>query len=116
MAHSHLWNDLPFEERKRLHPWVMEDHILHLEQTRAMIVSAHEGLLQTLDAQIGNLRRDLLHEVVGQANEKRAIALNIRVAEFAKTMRCNCDLDAWEPEPSTGHSHVCRIHQAAIAA
>jgi hypothetical protein len=30
-------------------------------------------------------------------------------------MRCNCDLDTWEPEPSTGHSHVCRIHNAAIA-
>ena len=40
--------------------------------------------------------------------------------ERAKTlrdggMRCNCDLDNWEPERSTGHSHVCRIHKAAIA-
>jgi len=30
-------------------------------------------------------------------------------------MRCNCDLDNWEPERSTGHSHVCRIHKAAVA-
>lgn len=30
-------------------------------------------------------------------------------------MRCNCDLDNWEPERSTGHSWVCRIHKAAIA-
>jgi hypothetical protein len=29
-------------------------------------------------------------------------------------MQCNCDLDRWEPEPLTGHSHVCRIHKAAI--
>ena len=29
-------------------------------------------------------------------------------------LRCNCDLDNWEPEPSTGHSWVCRIHKAAI--
>ena len=30
-------------------------------------------------------------------------------------MRCNCDLDNWEPERSTGHSHVCRIHKRVIA-
>lgn len=29
-------------------------------------------------------------------------------------MQCNCDLDNWEPEQSTGHSWVCRIHKAAI--
>jgi len=33
-----------------------------------------------------------------------------------KTMRCNCDLDNWEPEISTGHSCVCRIHKAAMVA
>jgi len=32
---------------------------------------------------------------------------------YEQTMRCNCDLDNWEPERSTGHSHVCRIHKAA---
>lgn len=29
-------------------------------------------------------------------------------------MRCNCDLDNWEPEQDSGHSNVCRIHNAAI--
>lgn len=29
-------------------------------------------------------------------------------------MRCNCDLDNWEPERSTGHSWVCRIHTTAV--
>lgn len=33
----------------------------------------------------------------------------------AEGMRCNCDLDAWEPEASTGHSWVCRIHKAALS-
>jgi len=33
-----------------------------------------------------------------------------------KGMHCNCDLDNWEPERSTGHSWVCRIHKATIAA
>lgn len=41
--------------------------------------------------------------------------LRERAAELAKTMRCNCDLDNWEPERSTGHSWVCRIHKAVIA-
>ena len=35
------------------------------------------------------------------------------VAELKKTMRCNCDLDNWQPETDTGHSWVCRIHKAA---
>ena len=35
------------------------------------------------------------------------------VAELSKTMQCNCDLDKWEPERSTGHSWVCRIHKRA---
>ena len=31
-----------------------------------------------------------------------------------KTMACNCDLDNWQPENSTGHSRICRIHGAAL--
>ncbi len=34
--------------------------------------------------------------------------------EFSKTMQCNCDLDRWEPEKHTGHSHVCDIHKAVM--
>jgi hypothetical protein len=30
-------------------------------------------------------------------------------------MRCNCDLNKWEPESITGHSWVCRIHRSAMA-
>jgi len=33
--------------------------------------------------------------------------------ELRGEMRCNCDLDNWEPERSTGHSWVCRIHKRA---
>lgn len=36
------------------------------------------------------------------------------VTEIAPTMQCNCDLDNWQPEASTGHSWVCRIHKAAV--
>ena len=35
------------------------------------------------------------------------------VAELEKKLRCNCDLDRWEPERNTGHSWVCRIHKEA---
>ena len=43
-------------------------------------------------------------------SELREIAKELR-----KTMKCNCDLDTWEPEWDTGHSWVCRIHKKAIA-
>ena len=31
-----------------------------------------------------------------------------------KNMQCNCDLDNWQPNISTGHSDVCRIHKATM--
>lgn len=34
---------------------------------------------------------------------------------FESTMQCNCDLDNWQPERSTGHSCVCRIHKRTKA-
>ncbi len=34
-----------------------------------------------------------------------------KAKELEKKMRCNCDLDNWEPEKDTGHSWVCRIHR-----
>lgn len=37
--------------------------------------------------------------------------LRERAEELRKTMRCNCDLNNWVPEPDTGHSWVCRIHR-----
>lgn len=29
-------------------------------------------------------------------------------------MRCNCDLDNWQPDTRSGHSWVCRIHKRAL--
>ncbi len=59
MSHSDLWNNLPDAERSRLHPFLIETHILHLEQTRQKIVRAHKELLADIDAQITNLRKSL---------------------------------------------------------
>lgn len=36
------------------------------------------------------------------------------VRSLEPLMQCNCDLDNWQPEKSTGHSCVCRIHKEAL--
>jgi|GEM_PF-1614689 len=51
-----------------------------------------------------------------EAKRKEYVA-HLRVAAkrlSEEGMACNCDLDKWQPEPTTGHSHVCRIHKAAV--
>ena len=54
--HDALWNNMPFDARKRLMPHMIETHILHLTQTRTMIVEGHHATLAKLDGQIKNLR------------------------------------------------------------
>jgi len=56
---SHLWNDLPFEERMRLMPCQIESQILHLTQARNVIVRSHKRTLAEMDDWIKNLERDL---------------------------------------------------------
>jgi hypothetical protein len=50
---------------------------------------------------------------IDRANQRRE-AVRSKAKELNKTMRCNCDLDNWEPEDISGHSHVCRIHKEAL--
>lgn len=59
MSHAHLWNNLPFEERSRLMPYMIQTHIRHLEQARALAVRAHRRQLREIDDWIANLRSDL---------------------------------------------------------
>jgi len=47
----------------------------------------------------------------GDGRDLREIAKEIKDSG----MQCNCDLDNWEPEQSSGHSWVCRIHKHAFA-
>jgi hypothetical protein len=42
------------------------------------------------------------------------MSLNEIVKDLESRLQCNCDLDNWEPEQDTGHSHVCRIHKFAV--
>ena len=43
-----------------------------------------------------------------------ANSLEIVVMILETRTQCTCDLDKWEPELNTGHSHVCRIHILAL--
>ena len=46
----------------------------------------------------------------GDTKDLRVIAKEVKDAG----MNCNCDLDNYAPERSTGHSLVCRIHKRAM--
>jgi hypothetical protein len=45
---------------------------------------------------------------------KLASVKDISAYLYTNGMGCNCDLDNWEPNKSTGHSSVCRIHNTAL--
>jgi predicted nuclease with RNAse H fold len=66
--HSHLWNDLTFEERKRMMPYQIELHIRHLEQARRIMVAAHRKCLADIDDVISNCRNSLWKEENGRGS------------------------------------------------
>lgn len=55
MKHSHLWNDLPDEERARLMPHMTESHILHIEQCKLKAIAAHKKHMKELNDHIKSL-------------------------------------------------------------
>lgn len=68
---------------------------------------AHENYLNVLERCMEAYQnRDKVEEKV--MDDQREIATAFK----SSGMGCNCDLDSWEPERSTGHSCVCRIHKA----
>lgn len=58
--YSHLWNDLPKEERHRLMPHMIESQILHIEQTKLKAIRHHKRFLDDCNDQIKNLNRSLI--------------------------------------------------------
>lgn len=60
--HDHLWNDLPYEERKRLMPYSIETHILHLEQAKNLATRAYRNQIREIDDWINNLKESLRKE------------------------------------------------------
>ena len=57
--HTHLWNDLPIEERARLMPYEQESQVLHLCQVRNLMIRNHKRALAEIDDWIGNIQDDL---------------------------------------------------------
>lgn len=56
---THLWNDLPFDERKRLIPHMVENQKLHIIQCKIKAVRAHKRHMRELDDWLANLDSDL---------------------------------------------------------
>jgi hypothetical protein len=56
---SHLWNDLDFETRERLMPYMIEAQILHIEQCKIKAVRAHKRLMKDYNDQITNCKDSL---------------------------------------------------------
>lgn len=56
---THLWNDLPFEERSRMMPYMVESQKLHIIQTKQKAIDAHNRQMREIDEWIKNLDREL---------------------------------------------------------
>lgn len=58
--HTDDWNEqTPIEERMRLAPYMIETHILHLEQFKEAAVRNHNRLIGEINDHIRNLRASL---------------------------------------------------------
>lgn len=62
--HTFLWNEeTPFDERRRLSPYMIETHILHLEQSKIVIERNHRRTIDEINDHIRNLKESLRREV-----------------------------------------------------
>lgn len=57
--HTHLWNDMPFEERDRLMPHAMESQLKHIWQCKQKAIQAHKRHMKELDDWMANIKREL---------------------------------------------------------
>jgi hypothetical protein len=104
----------------------LKDCGLDLRNGVAEMISLHgadwltdDQIVDIVRDQIDNWKRSQRMNLENRARAKaladaRRRELHERARELSRTMQCNCDLDNWQPEPSTGHSRVCRIHKAAV--
>lgn len=92
----------------------LEELKMKLSGSRAELAFV-EGRCRYFQSHIDEVIAELNRRAAKQMNQDRNAELYQIAKELSKTMQCNCDLDSWEPEAGTGHSHVCRIHKAALA-
>ena len=57
--HTHLWNDLPIEERKRMMPHMVESQWLHIWQVKQTAIAAHKRHMKELNDWMKNLENEL---------------------------------------------------------
>jgi len=57
--HTHLWNDLPDDERVRLFPYMIENQMLILWQARQRSIKSHERHMREIDSLMQNLEHEL---------------------------------------------------------
>lgn len=56
---THLWNDLPFEERSRLMPYMVQSQKLQIWQVKQKAIAAHKKHMRELDDWMANLDSEL---------------------------------------------------------
>ena len=61
--HSHLWNNLPIEQRQHLMPYQIESHIRFLQQARSVMVRHQKAQLAELDGIIQNCKDGLKNQL-----------------------------------------------------
>lgn len=59
--HTHLWNDMPIEERKRLMPHMIESQRHHILLCKIKAIDAHKKHMKSLDEWIKSLNDELAH-------------------------------------------------------
>ena len=56
---DHLWNDLTFEDRKKLTPYMLELQKLHIFQCKQKAIAAHKKHMKELDNWLARLDSEL---------------------------------------------------------
>jgi hypothetical protein len=56
---DNLWNDLPFEERARLMPHMVESQKLHIWQCKQEAINAHNAHMKTLNDWLKSIDSEL---------------------------------------------------------
>ena len=56
---KHLWNDMSFDERKRLMPYMLEYQKLQIWQCKMKAVKSHNELMAEFDGRIKLLDKEL---------------------------------------------------------
>ena len=57
--HTALWNDMSYEERSRLMPYMIENHMLHICQSKEKAIAAHKAHMRQIDSLLRNLKLEL---------------------------------------------------------